>query len=123
MGWTKEKPTKPGLYAAIHLNERRSSYGEPKLVSVSESLKPPLSKRDDGVFDWDRYDAPIEEWQTVLVGWASGAEFEEPLEWWSWWFELAVDPVPQEVQDLVNKQKNQASENESTESIQDTDRI
>jgi len=100
MPWTKEKPVKPGLYAAIHLVKEYSGYGKVQLISIVESLEPPPSKNPEPGFDWEKYDAPIEEWIRGLEAWQTGADGPAPLDWFTWFFELSIDPVPAEVSEL-----------------------
>lgn len=103
MGWTKDIPTKPGLYAAISLKENTGGYAKVKLVHVSEDLQPPPSKEPKEGFDWERHDAPIEEWVRVLVAWSAGDDGPCDLRWYHWWLELTIEPVPPEVAELQKR--------------------
>lgn len=99
MNWTKEKPTKPGKYAAIHLHQTSGGYAKAKLISVAEDLVPPgrLNQDPNAPFNWDADQTPIEEWVKVLIVWETGGDGPESLDWYTWFCEIEFPPVPEEV--------------------------
>jgi len=107
MNWTKDRPTKPGKYAAIHLHEDHSGYAKVKIISIADDLIPPPT--DSESFDWARYDAPMENWIRVLVGWETGGDGPVGLDWFTWFCELELPAVPEEIAKIQAEQAKSES--------------